>query len=59
MAHQMANLSKLKQFAEKKLPKDSTLRRLIMSEPDELPDYQAVERAKLFLKLADRELSVN
>jgi hypothetical protein len=55
----MAQLTKLKQFAEKRLKEDSTLRSLILSEPDELPDNQAIERAKIFLKLADKELSLN
>jgi hypothetical protein len=55
----MAQLTKLKQFAEKRLKEDSTLRSLILSEPNELRDSQAIERAKIFLKLADKELNVN
>jgi hypothetical protein len=55
----MAQLTKLKQFAEKRPKEDSTLRSLILSEPNELRDNQAIERAKIFLKLADKEINVN
>ena len=58
MSHALAQLHKLKAFAEKSLKPDSTLRSLILSEPNELPDAEAIAKAKLFLKLLDKEQAI-
>lgn len=52
---QNADLSKLKAFAERSLKPDSMARALLLSEPDELPYAEAVAKAKLILKLYDKE----
>jgi len=52
----IVNMDGLKKLAQKVLDRDSALRMLILSEPDELPRIAALAKIDVFLKLLYREL---
>jgi len=47
----VVSLVELKQLANNMLPKNSTLRTLILSEPDQLRKKEAVIKMEIFVKL--------
>ena len=47
----VVSLVELKQLANNMLPKNSTLRTLILSEPDYLPKEDALVKLEIFVKL--------
>jgi hypothetical protein len=49
---------KLKQLAEKTLSPDSTLRKLVLSEPDELPRHLIEGKISIYAKLLEDELAL-
>ena len=51
----LIDLKPLKQFATKSLPADSTLRSIILSEPDQVTTLEFLARLDIFLKLARME----
>jgi hypothetical protein len=55
-ANHVASLVKLKQLAQSKLKPTSTLRRLILSEQDELPNEEARIKMQMFAKMLYSEL---
>jgi hypothetical protein len=52
------SILKLKQLAEKTLRPDSTLRKLLLSEPDELPRHLVEGKITIYAKLLDDELAL-
>ena len=50
-------LKLLKEFVTKKLPPTSTVRELILSEPDELPKDEFVAKFKVWATLLNKELT--
>jgi len=52
----IVNMDGLKKLAQKVLDRDSALRMLILSEPDELPRIAALAKIDVFIKLLYREL---
>jgi len=52
----VVNMDGLKKLAQRVLHKDSALRMLILSEPDDLPRIAALAKIDVFLKLLYREL---
>lgn len=52
---QSLNIRKLKLFAFEKLPKQSLLREIILSEPDELDAHEFIVKVDVWLKLLKRE----
>ena len=53
------SIAELKILAKKFLPKDSTLRSIIISEPDFLPRNEIAVRVGLYVRLLDLELRQN
>lgn len=52
------SLVELKRLAQRLLPSGSTLRAIIMSEPDTLPRSEAFPKMEIFVQLLYRELKV-
>lgn len=52
----LSSMVKLKELAQKYLKQDSTLRNLIMSEPDYLPRDEAIVKVQIYSKLLEHEL---
>ena len=52
----LVNMIPLKQLAERMLPRNSTLRMLILSEPDYLPRTEALVKIVVYARLLYREL---
>ncbi len=55
----LVNIVPLKQLADRMLPRDSTLRMLILSEPDYLPRQEALVKIGVYVRLLYGELRVN
>jgi hypothetical protein len=53
------SVAELKILAKKFLPKDSTLRSIIISEPDFLPRNEIPMRVDMYVRLLDLELRQN
>jgi len=49
-------LTEIKETARKLLPRDSILRVLILSEPDQLPRVVALAKVEIFVRLLHQEL---
>ncbi len=56
LVEQLVSLIALKRTASNTLPKNSTLRSLIMSEPDSLPYSEAMAKIQVYARLLDSEL---
>lgn len=52
------SMAELKSLAARLLPDNSTLRSIILSEPDFLDEREASVKAELFVKLLYRELGL-
>jgi len=51
------NLKSLKQFALENLPKSSTLRDILLSEPDQIPQTEFLTKLDIWTKLLNMELT--
>ena len=58
MSEKIISLVGLKEFARNHLPEGSTVRQIILSEPDRLPASIAYEKLKLYGRLYYREMNL-